>query len=149
LAKLPQLVALNKIDLPEAQTRLPEIRNQLETQGQKVFAISAVTGEGIKQLVGAMAIGLKTVIPPYREELIVEETAPASLEVKQVEEGVFAVSGAEIERYAKMLDPGNDEAMAYLRRRLGQKGVGRRLAALGAKFGDKILLAGYEIEYRD
>jgi Obg family GTPase CgtA-like protein len=66
-----------------------------------------------------------------------------------VEEGVFAVSGAEIERYAKMLDPGNDEAMVYLRRRLGQKGVLRRLAALGARFGDKILLADYEMEYRD
>jgi GTPase len=149
VAKLPQLVVLNKIDLPEAQERLPEIKQRLEAQGRKVYPISAVTGEGVKQLVGAMASGLKTVIPPYKEELIVEETPPAPLEVKKVEEGVFAVSGAEIERYAKMLDPGNDEAMVYLRRRLGQKGVLRRLAALGARYGDKILLADYEMEYRD
>jgi GTPase len=149
LAKLPQLVALNKIDLPEAQARLPEIRRQLEGEGWKVFAISAVTGEGVKQLLGAMAVGLKKVIAPYQEELIVSEEPPAPLLVKKQEAGVFAVSGADIERYASMLDPGNDEAMAYLRRRLGQKGVLRRLAALGARSGDKILLGDYEMEYRD
>jgi Obg family GTPase CgtA-like protein len=71
------------------------------------------------------------------------------LEVAEVENGVFQVKGVDIERQAKMLDPENEEAMVYLRRRMGQKGVLRLLARKGARPGDKIIIAGREMEYRD
>src|SRR6056297_2183465 len=50
LSQLPQIVALNKIDLREARENLPEVKKRLENRGYKVFAISAVTGEGVDEL---------------------------------------------------------------------------------------------------
>lgn len=51
LSRRPQVVALNKVDLPDAVDRADELLTLLETKGVKVFNISAVTGEGIQNLV--------------------------------------------------------------------------------------------------
>ena len=152
LGELPQLVALNKIDLPEAQAVLPQVKQRLEARGEQVFSISSLTGEGLKALVNAIAVKLAEIeksgpLPGRKEEIVIEPT-PVPLQVLQREEGVFEVRGEEIERQAAMLDPDNPEAMAHLHRRLGRMGVLRRLAHLGARPGDKIVVAGRELEYR-
>ena len=62
LLKKPQVVALNKIDLPEARKRAESVLKFFHTEGIKVFLISAVTGEGVSALidhVGNMIAGLK------------------------------------------------------------------------------------------
>jgi len=51
LVKKPQIVALNKIDIKEANERLPEIRKRFKKLGIQVFPIAAVTGEGINELI--------------------------------------------------------------------------------------------------
>ncbi len=51
LAKRPQVVALNKIDVTEARERVAELVDYFESEGIKVFTVSSVTGEGIKELV--------------------------------------------------------------------------------------------------
>lgn len=59
LVKKPQIVALNKIDLKEANERLVEIRKKFKKLGVEVFPISAVTGEGINELIKQTARHLK------------------------------------------------------------------------------------------
>jgi len=54
LADRPHVVALNKIDLPEARARLEEVRRVLEARGASVYPISAATGEGVSTLVRAV-----------------------------------------------------------------------------------------------
>jgi GTP-binding protein len=61
MAKKPQLVAVNKIDLPEVQARIPEIRRQLKEQGIETFFISAVTGQGLPELIKEIASSLERV----------------------------------------------------------------------------------------
>ena len=51
----PMLVALNKIDLPEAQARVPAASAAIGALGYRVFALSAVTGEGVDALLTAAA----------------------------------------------------------------------------------------------
>jgi GTP-binding protein len=51
MAKKPQLVVVNKVDLPEVQARLPEIRQLFNSLGIKVFFISAITKQGISELI--------------------------------------------------------------------------------------------------
>lgn len=51
----PQLVAANKVDLPEARDRLPSFREALEKEGVRVVPISAATGEGLEDLLGLVA----------------------------------------------------------------------------------------------
>jgi len=152
LAKLPQLIVLNKIDLPEAREALPGLKQQLEKRGGQVFPVSALTGEGLEALVPAIASALEEVekgeVISERQEEVVSEPSEVPLEVKRVETGVFLVKGEEIEREARRLDQDSEEATAYLYRRLGRAGVLRRLTKLGAKPGDKIVVADRELEYR-
>lgn len=51
LAKKPQLVVFNKIDIPEVRQQAEELRPEFEALGHEVFLISAVSGEGVKTLV--------------------------------------------------------------------------------------------------
>ncbi|MFQ5585423.1 MAG: GTPase ObgE [Thermodesulfobacteriota bacterium] len=51
LAERPQVVALNKIDITEAREEIPHLLHYFESHGIRVFAVSAVTGEGIKELI--------------------------------------------------------------------------------------------------
>jgi GTP-binding protein len=152
LVELPQLIALNKIDLPEARKALPGVKKQLEARGLQVFPISALTGEGLEALVRAVCKRLEEVesdvpLGAHREE-IVAEPPQAPLEVAQIREGVFLVRGEEIERQARMLEAGNEEAMIHLHRQLGRIGALRRLAKLGARPGDKIVVGDCQLDYR-
>jgi GTP-binding protein len=73
LARKPQLVAVNKIDLPEVRDRLLEIEQQFRSAGKKVFFISAVNGQGVSELVAAVAEQLDMA---GREEAQVEAPLP-------------------------------------------------------------------------
>lgn len=73
LAQKPQLVAVNKIDLPQVQARLPEIRQIFNSLGMTVFFISAITKQGVPELVSGMA----EMVDRVGEERTVSETPVA------------------------------------------------------------------------
>jgi len=58
LSRKPQVVALNKTDLPEAREKLPRVRAYFRRFSREVFPISALTGEGLRMLLGALVAGL-------------------------------------------------------------------------------------------
>jgi GTP-binding protein len=76
MAQKPQLVAVNKVDLPEVQARLPELRQLFKSLGIRVFFISAVTGQGLSELmpeimtmlerVGDIEVGLEVPIAVFK-----------------------------------------------------------------------------------
>ncbi len=55
MAQKPQLVVVNKIDLPEVEARLPEIGQLFSSVGVKAFFVSAITGQGVSELVSETA----------------------------------------------------------------------------------------------
>ena len=55
MAQKPQVVVVNKVDLPEVQARLPEIRQLFSSLGVKAFFISAITKQGVSELVSEIA----------------------------------------------------------------------------------------------
>lgn len=55
LAEKPQIVAVNKVDLPKVQARLPEIKGLFESRGVRIFVISGITGQGVKELMSEIA----------------------------------------------------------------------------------------------
>jgi GTP-binding protein len=63
LAKKPQLVAANKVDLPFARARLTRFKNAMKRRGQRVYPISAATGEGMNELLNAVGRLLATASP--------------------------------------------------------------------------------------
>ncbi len=68
LGEKPQLVAVNKIDLPSVRTRLPELRSMLREVEPPVYFISAATGEGIAELMNKTAELLEQSLPPAEAE---------------------------------------------------------------------------------
>ena len=67
LSRKPQVVALNKTDMPEAMVRLPRVQRQFRKLGQEAFPISALTGEGLRKLLGALVARLPNKKPEERE----------------------------------------------------------------------------------
>jgi GTP-binding protein len=151
LARRPQLVALNKVDLGPPEERLSAAEGFLAERGYRSFRISALTGEGLRSLVGAAAQMLAQLPRPAAAEAPVEvRTIRARREppqVARVSEELFQVSGDDVERLVVMTDLANEEAVRYLHRRLERMGVIRRLRELGAKQGDRVRIGGIELDF--
>lgn len=145
LLEKPRLLVLNKLDLPQARASLDELRQQFPD----VRGISAVTGEGVRDLIHAAARVIdsapvaETEAPPVRIELSV----PDAFVVERRDDGTFVISGDRVERLAAMTDFDSDEALARFERALGRMGVEKRLADMGAAQGDTVRIGPYEFTY--
>ena len=154
IANKPQIIAVNKMDLPGGQENLARIK---EAYGDlhDIFPISAITGEGLTPLIHKIAALLED-LPP--EELLLpdfhEETD--AVEVSHVaqprftvhkSDGGFTVDGAEIRRHVAMTDLENDEAVERLQRIMLRMGIDGALKTAGAKEGDTIKIGEFEFEY--
>jgi GTP-binding protein len=153
LARRPQLVALNKIDLQPPGPILAQIESFLEKKEYEVFRISAATGEGVKALMGRAAQMLAELAPqPKGQPALTVLAAPEEekpLRVSQLDNGCYQVSGTRVERAVIMTNLDNDEAVRYLHRRLERMGVIRRLRKLGAKHGDRVCIGDIQLSFID
>ena len=147
LAERPRLVVLNKIDIPDGRDLAEMVRPELEARGYRVFLVSAVTREGLKELTYALAETVaqhrldapapeatRTVLRPQA----VDETG---FRVEQDAEGVFVVRGVRVERWIRQTNFDNEEALGYLADRLERLGVEAELAKRGAQPGDPVRIA--------
>ncbi|MCL2766369.1 MAG: GTPase ObgE [Peptococcaceae bacterium] len=152
IAKKPQVIAVNKIDLPGGAESFARIQ---EAYGQQyeIFPISAITGEGLNPLIYKVAAMLEEipaeeyVLPDYQEENVeVHHVALPRFTVNRVGDG-FTIEGDEIRRHVAMTDLYNDEALERLQRIMRLMGIDSALAAAGAKEGDTIKIGEFEFEY--
>lgn len=149
LAKRATLVAVNKMDVTEARENLPRIQAELEHRGYRVFPISGVTGEGIKPLLQATADAIAAYVPPEEPVRAEEERVyrPREEEFQiYAEDGVWHVTGKEIEKLVAMTMWENDEAVKRFARILKAKGVEKALREYGAQDGDTVRLVDIEFE---
>lgn len=147
LAERPQIVALNKMDLPEAQERAAALTSELQAMGHKVFSISAATGQNVLPMLRATVALLATAPPPPAIEIPeIEEVDKPALQVK-VEEGVFVVEGRQVERRVAMTNLDNEEALLRLQHALRRFGVFAALQAAGVQEGDTVRIGDLEFEY--
>ena len=153
LASKPQIVVLNKIDLPDAQKKYPDLRRELEPEAGQVHAISAVTRQGVRDLLRVIADRLAEL--PAEEpasELFVfrphEEQEGKSVHISQEGDGSYRLSGEEIERLAAMTDWGSDEAIERFERIMIARGISLRLEEAGIQLGDTVIIGDIELEWR-
>ncbi|MFD1335349.1 GTPase ObgE [Oceanobacillus iheyensis] len=149
----PQIIAANKMDMPNAQENLIQFKNELEDD-IPVYKISALTKDGLRDLLFAIADKLET-IPKYEKEL--EETDDTVVYRYQKEEdpfhitrdpdGAFVLYGQRIEKLFKMTDFQHDEAVQRFARQLRGMGVDKALREKGAQDGDVVRLLEYEFEF--
>jgi GTP-binding protein len=153
LSALPEVVALNKMDLPEARAAAPRIEAALQPRGCRCFRISAATGEGVAALVGHLCQVLDDVgrFPsPFAlrvEEMEKQQPEVRPLSVERVGEREFAVRGSAVERLVARTDLDSDPALRHLHAQLERLGVLDRLERLGAKEGDVVRVGDVELDY--
>jgi len=146
LADRPRLVALNKIDVPEARELADLVQPELAARGLAVFEISAATTEGLRELKFAMAelvAQARAAQPAPEPARVVIRPAAVSepgFEVTRTPDGAYLISGEKPERWVRQTDFSNDEAVGYLADRLARLGVEQALADAGAEPGDTVLI---------
>jgi GTP-binding protein len=145
LADRPRIVALNKIDVPEARELAALVRPELQARGLRVFDVSAVSHEGLRKLAFAMAelvAATRAAAPPAAPTRMVMRPTPvddAGFTVTR-EGDRYVVRGEKPRRWVRQTDFANDEAVGYLADRLARLGVEQRLLELGARPGDAVLI---------
>jgi GTPase len=167
LAERPQLVALNKADMPGAAAVTRELLPRLEAAGYAVFPISALTGQGVQLLLYAIGDRLQSlpVEAPPPETEVVRITGPEedAWEIEAVDGGpsgsaraaepppaqTWVVRGKKVERLVVMTDMANEAGIRRLQRILDRMGVVGRLRALGAADGDTVRIGKTEFEFID
>lgn len=111
--------------------------------------VSAVTGAGLRELVGSMAslVHEARQAQPVHEGTVLIKPEPQGAWVERVGDGEFRVHGRGVERVVALNDITTHEALAYIDERLGRLGVPRLLARAGAREGDVVWIAGFSFEY--
>ncbi|MDH7600740.1 MAG: GTPase ObgE [Armatimonadota bacterium] len=152
LAALPQIVALNKIDVPGSAEVAAPVRQNLQERGYTVYEISALTGQGVQELVYGIAERLES-LPP-REEFPAEEVAYFTVDresetwrVVKTGDGQFEVIGRPVEMLVARTDLDNEYALQRLHRQLEKMGVISALRESGAKHGDIVTIRGVEFDF--
>ncbi len=156
LLERPQLVALNKIDVPEGRDLAELVRPDLEARGYRVFEISAVSREGLGQLSFALAQLVeesRAATPPAKPRIVLRPKAVDdggfSIRVEGGSGGnTYHVIGSKPERWVAQTDFTNDEAIGYLADRLAKLGVEDGLFKAGAVAGSTVVIgAGHGVVF--
>jgi GTP-binding protein len=145
LADRPRIVALNKVDVPEARELAEMVRPSLEERGLEVFEISAAAHMGLRDLSFAMA----RLVATARADAPTPEATRIVLRPRAVDEAGFTVTregdlfrirGEKPERWVRQTDFSNDEAVGYLADRLARLGVEEALVKAGAQEGAEVVI---------
>ena len=150
VAAKPQLVAVNKIDLPDAAGRAGELGELLTARQIEPFFISAATGQGVGRLLERMAQELSTLVEEAPLPPPVPVIRPRPLGGRfsvSVSNNVYTVSGEWLEAFAEMMPLEQEEGRAEFWRRLSRWGVVAALRRAGIEPGAKIRLGRVEVEW--
>ena len=154
LAGLPQIVALNKADMPDAEGIVAELRPHLEERGLEVFEISALTGMGLQPLLYRIAAKLEEL--PREEEAPPDEVvrftvgpSEESWDARKTGDRMYEVSGRAVEMLVRRTELDNEYALRRMHKQLDKMGVIKRLKQLGVEEGDSVCIHGIEFEFTD
>jgi GTP-binding protein len=151
LTQRPQLIALNKADVPDAKELAEFVKADFESRGYRVFIVSAATHEGLRELNFALAAMVeeerknRAALAPVRPRITLmqarRDDSKFTITKEQNYEGeFFRILGAKPERWVAQTQFGNDEAVGYLGDRLYKLGVEDALFKAGAVAGSTVVI---------
>ena len=149
----PRVVALTKIDVPEARDLAELVRPELEARGLEVFAISAASHEGLRPF----TLRLAQIVAEHRaEHAAVESTrivlrptpvGGGEFSVREIGEQAYQVTGTKPQRWVRQTDFTNEEAIGFLADRLAKLGVEAALADHGAERGAEVTIGDMTFDW--
>lgn len=173
LADRPAIVVANKVDAPGVEDALARLKEHVRAENDELserlldegiddanplpfFAVSAVTRTGLDGLIAAIATKVRALREQAAEEPLPEYDQvwehrrlerDRAISVDREEAHVWRVRGHGVERMVIQTEWGNDEAVAFLQRRMERAGVERALADAGARAGDEVRIMDIAFEY--
>jgi GTP-binding protein len=151
LVEKPTIIALNKADTRHDEAE--SIKAKVEdTFHKKTFLISAVTGEGVKELLGEIAKELND----YKDETTVYESTfnpdeffkqDDTFTVEVNEDGEYVVTGPKIEKMLGFTNLDSEKGFAFFQKFLKEQGILKKLEEMGIQDGDTVKVYDLEFEY--
>ena len=174
LASRPRIVIGNKADLPDTQEALERLKSLVKQESEELseklldegiddpdpipfFAVSAVSRTGLQQLIAATGERVHQLREAAAEDEVTEydqiwelkrQQRDKRFTVRREEADVYRIEGRQVERMVIQTEWNNDEAIAFLERRLEHIGVEAALTEAGAKPGDTIRILETEFEFQ-
>ena len=154
LAKRPQIVAANKVDIMTDPENLERLRTHVEAKGFTLMEISAAAHQGTRELVGKVAEALAS-LPPvtvYEPEYVpkppvVDTSEP--LDIQRLDDGhTWLIQGPWLQRLMANVNFDDYESRMWFDKTLRESGLYQQLEERGIEDGDTVSLDGYEFEYQ-
>lgn len=154
LLKRPQVIAANKTDVifEEEEDPVAKIRAEFEPLGIKVYPISAVSGQGVKELLYAVHDLLQTVERKpviFEKEFDINSIVDASLPytVEVTEDNIYVVEGPRIEKMLGYTNLDSEKGFTFFQKFLKENGILEKLEEAGIEEGDTVRMYGLEFDY--
>ncbi|MDO4297229.1 MAG: GTPase ObgE [Lachnospiraceae bacterium] len=159
LARRPQVIAANKIDAiytaDDAENPIQRLKDVFEPQGIPVFAISAVSGQGVEELlfhVQSMLRELPREITVFEQEFdpevrMVSANLPFTVEKSTEEDNTYIVEGPRIEKMLGYTNLESEKGFRFFQDFLKENGILEQLEALGIQEGDTVRMYGMQFDY--
>lgn len=152
LSKRPMVIAVNKMDIPDAEENYKRIKDKYEPEGISVFPISAATNTGLDELLGKVAEILKD----YPEDIVFEEDYDEFAEIEsehepftvtQLSEHYFVVEGVGVEKMIGYTNVETEKGFAFLQKYMRDRGIIAALEENGIRDGDTVKIYDLEFEF--
>ncbi|MDA1060621.1 MAG: GTPase ObgE [bacterium] len=161
LAKLEQIIVINKIDLLDGKTLKKRVASMKKiAKKAKIFSISGITREGLKPLlfeISKQLIKLKKAKPKAKKEkkeipILKPHLDQVKFEIDKIinkkDHKIFRISGKRIEQLLIMTDTSNLEGLERIYHFMEKMGIKKAIEQKGAKFGDIIKIGEKHVAYR-
>jgi GTP-binding protein len=155
LLKRPMLVALNKVDMPEARENLTRLKRAMSRRSLPTFEISAATGQGVQQLMNAIAAALRELQIQEKEAVKAAESARKTYTMADADQQAweidreshhhYRIKGVGVERFTRMTNFNLDEGSARFQKMLASSGINSELKRQGIQPGDVVHIADVDL----
>ncbi|MCT4543976.1 MAG: GTPase ObgE [Vallitalea sp.] len=152
LIQRPAVIAANKIDVMQDNEYLNELKEEFEPKGIKVFPISAVTGQGVKELlyhINGLLQNLDKETYIYEQEYFVDnqEIIEDAFTIEALEDNVYKVEGPKIEKMLGYTNLETEKGFAFFQKFLRENGIIEELERLGIQEGDTVKMYYLEFDF--
>lgn len=158
IASRPQVIAANKIDCiynNEEEDPIQRLKQEFEPKGIKVYPISAVTGQGVRELLFHVkelldACPRKSIVFEqefFPEDALVAENLPFTVEADPEDSSIFIVEGPRIEKMLGYTNLDSEKGFAFFQKFLKEGGILEELEKAGIQDGDTVRMYGFEFDY--
>lgn len=152
LAKKKQIVVLNKIDLVQDDTTIPEVTKYFEDKGYEVFAVNALTGQGLSELMERAYYYVENYEPEPEasdDAVVYEAKEDVEFVITRGDDASFTITGKRIERLVAMTNFSDDQSVRRFQKNWRYMELDDRLREKGCQEGDEVHIGEQTFTFHD